>query len=513
MGGGGQKKNRSTFGDITNAGAPPGKQVRFFLFLLSARLVFFSNSPRSFFFAHLFRSLFLAPYHTLNPSLQPSPARCAEISRAQQGGGNQHRERPSLPTSSSGRNAADPSPTTAAGCSSSSWQLPFVPPRPVVDPIDAGDVSDTLACVEYVQDIMESLYDSEVKIGERKTREDERETKRIEKKKLNLDLNGTRPVVQKKKSKQRRSRPATCYLEAVQTEVNASMRGILVDWLVEVAAEFRLVSDTLFSAVGYVDRVLSLRPVPRARLQLVGVACMLLASKYEEIYAPQVDEFVFITDNTYTRDELLAAEAEALGDLRFSLSAPTAKTFLRRFVKAALGDGLGSAEADAKLPPLAAYVCELALLEYDAVAFLPSQVAAASVVVARHVLGSEAAAAKGSRQQQQPAPAHLWSPALARSYGAREGGGGGGGCSTSFAASSLPPPPFSLTSTLAAASSAAPPSSSNLLCPPELSRPVALLHGALCRAKDGPLPAVRDKYGAAAYRCVAAMPPPLPAEF
>lgn len=299
------------------------------------------------------------------------------------------------------------------------------------------------------------------------------------------------------------------------------MRGILVDWLVEVAAEFRLVSDTLFSAVGLVDRVLSLRAVPRARLQLVGVACMLLAAKYEEIYAPQVDEFVFITDNTYSRDELLRAEAEALGDLRFSLSAPTAKTFLRRFVKAALSDGLGSPEADAKLPPLAAYVCELALLEYDAVAFLPSQVAAASVVVARHVLGSEAVAnsAKGSRQQQ-PRPSAavpLWSPALARCYGAHGVEGSSNNGSSSGVASHLPPPPFSLPASSTAAAAGAPPPSSSpaLACPPELLRPVALLHGALCRAKDGPLPAVRDKYGAAAYRCVAAMPtpPPLPAEF
>ena len=295
------------------------------------------------------------------------------------------------------------------------------------------------------------------------------------------------------------------------------MRGILVDWLVEVAAEFRLVSDTLFSAVGLVDRVLSLRPVPRARLQLVGVACMLLAAKYEEIYAPQVDEFVFITDNTYSRDELLNAEAEALGDLSFSLSAPTAKTFLRRFVKAALGDGLGSPEADARLPPLAAYVCELALLEYDAVAFLPSQVAAASVVVARHALASKAAAKRSSsssKQQQllqQGGPAvELWSPALARAYGAREGSSISSSASAS-AAAPLPPPPFSLL----ASSTSSLPSSPPSLCPPELSRPVALLHGALCRARDGPLPAVRDKYGAAAYRCVAAMPapPPLPAEF
>jgi len=47
------------------------------------------------------------------------------------------------------------------------------------------------------------------------------------------------------------------------------------------------VADTLFLAVSYLDRYLSLRCVPRARLQLVGITCMLLAAKYEEIYAPQ----------------------------------------------------------------------------------------------------------------------------------------------------------------------------------------------------------------------------------
>lgn len=52
--------------------------------------------------------------------------------------------------------------------------------------------------------------------------------------------------------------------------------------------EYKLVSDTLFLAISYIDRFLSLHPVPRQQLQLVGVSCMLLAAKYEEIYAPQV---------------------------------------------------------------------------------------------------------------------------------------------------------------------------------------------------------------------------------
>ena len=82
------------------------------------------------------------------------------------------------------------------------------------------------------------------------------------------------------------------------------MRAILVDWLVEVAEEYRLHPQTLHVAVSYIDRFLSEMSVQRGKLQLVGVTCMLLAAKFEEIYPPAVDEFVYITDNTYTRDQV-----------------------------------------------------------------------------------------------------------------------------------------------------------------------------------------------------------------
>ena len=89
-----------------------------------------------------------------------------------------------------------------------------------------------------------------------------------------------------------------------QRDINHSMRSILVDWLVEVSQEYRLDSQTLFMAVSYIDRFLSEMSVQRGKLQLVGVTAMLLASKYEEIYPPAVDEFVYITDNTYSRDQV-----------------------------------------------------------------------------------------------------------------------------------------------------------------------------------------------------------------
>ncbi len=105
---------------------------------------------------------------------------------------------------------------------------------------------------------------------------------------------------------QRKFRPKLGYMRK-QRDINHSMRAILIDWLVEVADEYRLHPQTLYVTVGFIDRFLSEMSVQRGKLQLVGVTCMLLAAKYEEIYPPAVDEFVYITDNTYTREQVRRA--------------------------------------------------------------------------------------------------------------------------------------------------------------------------------------------------------------
>ena len=70
---------------------------------------------------------------------------------------------------------------------------------------------------------------------------------------------------------ERAKRPDPSYASTTQKDVNAVMRGILVDWLVEVAEEYKLSADTLYLSVGYIDRVLSVQPVARTKLQLLGV--------------------------------------------------------------------------------------------------------------------------------------------------------------------------------------------------------------------------------------------------
>lgn len=72
-------------------------------------------------------------------------------------------------------------------------------------------------------------------------------------------------------------RPKPGYMKK-QPDITYSMRAILVDWLVEVAEEYRLHSETLYLAVSFIDRFLSYMSVVRAKLQLVGTAAMFIAA-------------------------------------------------------------------------------------------------------------------------------------------------------------------------------------------------------------------------------------------
>ena len=86
------------------------------------------------------------------------------------------------------------------------------------------------------------------------------------------------------------------------------MRSILIDWQVEVHHKFKLLPETLFLTINLIDRYLDDVQVSRSNLQLVGVASLLIACKYEEIYAPELKHFVFVTDGAYNAENILEME-------------------------------------------------------------------------------------------------------------------------------------------------------------------------------------------------------------
>ncbi|EOA13582.1 hypothetical protein CARUB_v10026648mg [Capsella rubella] len=249
-----------------------------------------------------------------------------------------------------------------------------------------------------------------------------------------------------------KSRPLIDYIERIQKDVTSNMRGVLVDWLVEVAEEYKLLSDTLYLAVSYIDRFLSLKNVNRKRLQLLGVTSMLIAAKYEEITPPNVEDFCFITDHTYTKQEIVKMEADILLALEFELGNPTSNTFLRRFTRVS--------QEDFEMSPLqmeflCSYLSELSMLDYNSLKFLPSIVAASSVFLARFII----------RPKQHP-----WSVML-EEYTKYKAG--------------------------------------------DLKECVGMIHDLYLSRKGGALQAIRDKYKQHKFKCVATMPvsPELPLTF
>lgn len=165
------------------------------------------------------------------------------------------------------------------------------------------------------------------------------------------------------------------------TEVTEKMRTILVDWLVDVHLKFKLHSETLFLAVDVVDRYLALAKVNRTQLQLVGITAILLASKYEEIWPPEVKECLHISANTYTRDDLLKMERSVMAALQFKLTVPTPYPFLVRLLE--------TTEADDLTRHAALMFMEYAVQDYKNLRYRPSQIASASMYLANVLLNRQ----------------------------------------------------------------------------------------------------------------------------
>ena len=204
-------------------------------------------------------------------------------------------------------------------------------------PADSKDASDPLNCVDYVNDIYANFRRMESKCC------------------------------------------ADPSYMSKQQNVNQKMRAILIDWLIEVHLKFKLMPETMFLTVSLIDRFLERKQVARQKLQLVGVTAMLLASKYEEIYFPEVADFVYITDNAYTRDEILRMESVMLNVLQFNLTVPTANRFLNRFLKSTPGD------SSTKM--LSSYLIERTLQELDMLKYAPSMIAASALYISNDKMG------------------------------------------------------------------------------------------------------------------------------
>lgn len=161
------------------------------------------------------------------------------------------------------------------------------------------------------------------------------------------------------------------YMTNIQKDINEKMRGILVDWLVDVHLKFKLVPDILFMAVNLIDRTLSQFAVSRSKLQLVGITAMFIYAKYEEIYPPELKDFAYVTDKAYTSSEILDMEGKILTAMSFNLAFTSSYRFFERYSRVC--------GFDEKTQCLGRYLLELCLVEYKMQKYKPSLLACAAI--------------------------------------------------------------------------------------------------------------------------------------
>jgi len=173
------------------------------------------------------------------------------------------------------------------------------------------------------------------------------------------------------------SLPSPTYMDR-QVYVNAKMRAILIDWLVDVHKKYKLRAETLFLAVQLIDRYLDIEVTGKSQLQLVGATALMIAAKFEEVYPPAIKEFEYVTDKAYTRQDILKMEVLMLKALKFKICCPTAMHFLDEYQGV---NGCTETHCD-----LAKYLLELTLVDYKMLKYAPSHLAAASILLSNKLL-------------------------------------------------------------------------------------------------------------------------------
>lgn len=165
------------------------------------------------------------------------------------------------------------------------------------------------------------------------------------------------------------------YLSHIITDITVATRSLTVDYLVRLCDQFKFCSETLFLSVNVLDRFLATMGrttrMPKEKLQSIAVTCVILSAKIHEIHVPAFKEL------SCNIDEIKRLETLILNSIGFSMIVATAFSFLPIY--------LHYWRCETRIKIMAEYLCELALLEYEGLAFKPSEIAFSSVHVSKYI--------------------------------------------------------------------------------------------------------------------------------
>ncbi|UJR25233.1 hypothetical protein I4U23_006585 [Adineta vaga] len=155
-------------------------------------------------------------------------------------------------------------------------------------------------------------------------------------------------------------------------------RAVLIDWLYQVHDRFKLLSDTFHMTINFIDRYLQLVDVSKHELQLIGSAALLLACKYEEMTIPGMNDFVYVSDNAYSKEDMKEMERRIISTLSYDLGRPLSINYLRRYSKIIQATDLEHT--------LGKYLLDLTFIDHSFSHLLPSYISACASFLSRYLL-------------------------------------------------------------------------------------------------------------------------------
>ncbi|KAL0479695.1 hypothetical protein AKO1_007530 [Acrasis kona] len=172
--------------------------------------------------------------------------------------------------------------------------------------------------------------------------------------------------------------PTGPYLSSMNTDITPSTRSVITDYMVRVCQNFKLSDNTLFLAINVMDRFLATeRPhmVSKDKLHIISLTSILIASKYNDVNVPSVDQIV--KDCEHDREDILCLETIILNTLRFTLSVATPSLFLQLYFQ--------FWECDSLIKVMSQFVCEVATQDYGSLLYYPSDIAYSSIHLCKYI--------------------------------------------------------------------------------------------------------------------------------
>ena len=170
-------------------------------------------------------------------------------------------------------------------------------------------------------------------------------------------------------------------LKFEQAEITLSDRNALIDSLCHMHYKLSLATNALYRCIGILDRYLSIAQVPKRKLTLVGCACLLAASKIEDIYPAQSTDLITLTSRAFSQRELFAMEIQVMNAIQFDTTFATPLFYLTQFMR------ISGQTKETLL--LARYIMEICQTHEHFYGVPPALVASLAVMVTRILKGQE----------------------------------------------------------------------------------------------------------------------------